>query len=107
MSILNFQAILLITVSALGYAIATIGLKMGSTTLSFTALGLIALGFGAAALSEIEILRHVDLGIVYISIIGLETLIVLSYAWYIGEALSLRQIGGATMVLAGLAVVSH
>lgn len=107
MSVLNVQAILLIGLAAFGYAVATIGLKMGATTLCLSALGLIALGFGAAILSEVEILRHVDLGIVYISIIGLETLIVLSYAWYIGEALSLRQLGGATMVLAGLVVVSH
>ncbi|ARE82603.1 conserved membrane hypothetical protein [Roseovarius sp. EC-HK134] len=107
MAVLNAQAIFLIVLSALGYSIATIGLKMGSSTISLAAIGLVALGFGAAALCEIEILRHVDLGVVYISIIGLETLIVLSYAWFIGEALSVRQIGGATMVLAGLAVVSH
>lgn len=107
MTIYSMQAIGLIAFSAIGYSVATIGLKMGATTLGLASVGVIVLGFGMATLAELEVLRRLDLGIVYISIIGLETLLVLGYAWWIGEALNLRQLGGAALVLTGLAVVSH
>lgn len=107
MTLLNNQALLLIALSAIGYGIATLGLKMGSNNPGWMPMGIIILGFGLAILAEIEVLRRVDIGVAYISIIGLETLIVLSYAWVIGEALNLRQVGGAGMVVAGLAVLSY
>lgn len=107
MTLFQPGTLLLVVVAALGYAIATIGMKLGSVTLSAMAIGIVMLGFLMAAWAEIIILRKADLGLVYITIIGVETLVVLAYASWIGEGLSLRQIGGAGMVLAGLAVVAH
>lgn len=93
--------------AALGYSIATIGIKMGATALNGAAFAVIALGLGAAVTSELIALRSANLGSIYIAIIGTESLIVMLYAWYIGESLSPRQIGGATMVVAGLMMVNH
>jgi small multidrug resistance pump len=107
MVLLQPGTLVLVIVAALGYSVATIGMKMGAHALTGAALAVLAVGFLAAAVSEIVLLKSADLGIVYIAIIGVETLVVLSYAWWIGEGLSLRQLGGAGMVLAGLAVVAH
>ena len=94
-------------VAAKGYSVATIGMTMGSHTLTGAALAVLAVGFLAAAVSEVVLLKSADPGLVQITIIGFETLVVLSYAWWIGEGLSLRPLGGAGMVIAGLATVSH
>jgi small multidrug resistance pump len=64
--------------AAFGYSIATMGMKIGSTGLTILAIVLMTGGFLAAAASEIIIPRTADLGIVYITIIGIETVIVLS-----------------------------
>lgn len=97
----------LIFMAALGYSLATIGMKMGATTLSGAAIVVIALGLGAAIFGEMTALRSANLGPIYIAIIGIESLIVMLYAWFIGEPLSPRQIGGAGMVVVGLMLVNH
>jgi small multidrug resistance pump len=107
MVLLQPGTLVLVVLAALGYSVATIGMKMGSHALTGTALAVLVVGFLAAAVAEIVLLKSADLGIVYITIIGVETLVVLTYAWSIGEGLSLRQLGGAGMVIAGLAMVSH
>jgi small multidrug resistance pump len=70
--------VVLVVVSALGYAIATIGMKLASTNVTAVAVGVIAAGFVAATLAEIVLLRKADLGIIYIAIIGVETLMLLA-----------------------------
>lgn len=107
MALFQPGTLVLVIVAALGYSVATIGMKMGATALTGAAVAVILAGFIAATLSEVVLLKSADLGIVYITIIGVETLVVLTYAWWIGEGLSLRQLGGAGMVIAGLAMVSH
>jgi len=107
MALLTPQAVCLIFLAALGYGLATIGLKIGAASPGLSAIAMILIGFSAAALAEMEILKEFELGVVYIMMIGLETLMVLGYAFFIGEGLSLRQVGGASMVLFGLAVVSN
>ncbi len=107
MSLFQTGTLGLILVASLGYTAATVGMKMGSTSLTFAAVLLMAGGLFAAAAAEVIILKSADLGIVFITIIGIETLLVLTYAAMIGEGLDLRQLTGAGMVLAGIAVVSH
>lgn len=97
----------LILVSAVGYAVATLGMKLASASFSVMAVTVITVGFLAAALAEISLLRKADLGVVYIMIIGVETLLVLGIATAIGEGLDLRRLLGAAFVLIGLALVSH
>lgn len=109
MTLVSFSTttIILILLAAGGYSLATIGMKLGSVSLGVAAVTLMALGLVLAAAAEVVILRTADLGIVYISILAIETLIVLSFAAFIGEGLNLRQISGAAVVVAGLAIVSH
>ena len=52
-------------------------------------------------------MRGVTLGTLYLLIIAIETLIVLTYAYSIGEGLSSRDVGGGALILLGLAIVSH
>jgi len=96
----------LVVVSAFGYAIATIGMKLASNNWTAVALAIIVLGFVAATLAEVALLRKADLGVIYITIIGAETLMVMAFAAAIGEAPDLRTLGGAGLVIAGIAVIS-
>lgn len=98
--------VLLVAASALGYAVATIGMKLASSSLTVVAIGLVVLGFVAATLAEVSLLRKADLGVIYITIVGAETLLVLSFAALIGEGPDLRTMAGAGLVVAGIALVS-
>jgi hypothetical protein len=104
---LQSRQLALILVSAVGYALATLGMKLASVSLTSMAILVICIGFLAAALAEISLLRHANLGVIYITIVAVETLLVLGIATLIGEGLDLRRIVGATLVVAGLALVSH
>jgi len=106
MVLFSFNSIAFILLAAGGYFLATIGMKSGSHMMGGVAFALIVAGLVTAALAEITILRRADLGVIYIAIIGVETLLVLTYVALIGEGLSLRQLSGAGLVLVGLAVVS-
>lgn len=97
----------LVVISAFGYAIATIGMKLASNNWTAVALGIIVLGFVAATLAEVVLLRKADLGVIYITIIGAETLMVMAFAAAIGEVPDLKTLAGAAMVIGGIAMVSH
>lgn len=105
-SLLQPANVILILVAALGYSTATIGMKMGSSALTGTAVFVMAIGLAAAVFGEMAVLRGTNLGPTYIAIIGVESLIVLLYAWFIGEAMSVRQVSGAGLVLVGLLMVN-
>lgn len=107
LSLLQPANIILILVAAIGYSAATIGMKMGSSALTGLAVLVMAIGLAAAIFGEMAVLRGTNLGPVYIAIIGVESLIVMIYAWYIGEAMTLRQISGAGLVVFGLMLVNH
>lgn len=96
-----------VLVPAFGYAVASLGTKLASTAVTGVALRAIVLGFVAAALAEVALLRKADLGVIYITIIGVETLIVLAFAALIGEGPDLRTLGGAGLVIAGIAMIAH
>lgn len=97
----------LILISAAGYGGAAIGMKLTSQTHAPWAIGLVVGGLAVAALTEIMLLRSASLSIIYLVIIGIETLLVLSVAWYLGDRLSGSQIAGCALVLVGVALVSH
>lgn len=79
---------------------------MGATTLSGLAILVMTIALAAAVFGEIAVVRGADLGPIYIAIIGGGSLIVMTYAWYIGKEMSLCQIGGAGLVVLGLALVN-
>ena len=96
-----------VVIAALGYAVATIGMKLASDNWTGLALAMLIVGLFAATQSEVTLMREVDLGVLYLFIIAVETILVLSFAWAIGEGLGPRDAVGGAMVLAGLAVISH
>ena len=105
MELLDTRLLILALTAAAGYGLATIGMKIASAQWGLLALGLILLGFFAAMQAEIILMRGIELGVLYLIIIALETLIVLSYAFAIGEGLNLRESLGGALIFAGLIVV--
>lgn len=101
------KPLFLIFTAALAYAVATAGIKMASTLVSPPALLLIGAGFTLATLAEIVLLRQASLGVIYIAIITVETLMVLTLAAMLGEGLTPRQMIGAGLVLAGILIVGE
>lgn len=101
-----FRTYGLVLVAALGYALATIGMKLASGNWSHLAIALLLAGFFAATFAEIALMRGIDLGLLYLVVIATESLVVLAYAWLIGEGLGPREAMGGLLVLAGIAVMS-
>lgn len=100
------SAPVLVLATALGYAAATVGMKLVSQNSIAIGALILAAGIGAAILAEITLLRKIDLSVVYIAIVASETLLVLIYAAMIGEGIGLRQTAGAALVVIGLIAVS-
>ena len=96
----------LIVITALGYTLATVGMKLVSQDIMTAGTTLLVLGFAVAILAEIALLRKTDLSVVYITIVASETLLVLFYAAMIGEGFGLRQASGALLVIVGLLAVT-
>lgn len=105
MDLLDTRLLILAFTAALGYALATIGMKLASAQWGLLAGVLILLGFYAAMQAEITLMRGVELGVLYLLIIAAESLIVLGYAFAIGEGLNLRESLGGLLILAGVIVV--
>ncbi len=100
------SAAILVIGCAVGYAVATAGMKVASNGLTAFGLALVTLGFAAAFMAEITLLRRVDLAAAYIVIMAVESLLVLGYAVWLGEGLNPRQTVGAALVIGGLAAIS-
>lgn len=104
---LTHQKSLLLLLAALGYAGATVGMKLSAQQVGPLAVALLVAGFLAATMAEVVLMRGVSLGALYLTIIAVESLLVLAYAFVIGEGLSGTQIAGGAMVLAGVAILAH
>lgn len=105
---LNFATIaFLIALTAAGYAVATLGMKLATGGITAQAAALMACGLAAAVAAEILLLRNSDLSVIYIGIIAFETILVLAIAAWLGEGLTFRQLAGAGLVLGGMMMVTH
>lgn len=93
--------------AGVGYAIATLLMKIASEDLTTAVIGAIALVLAAVVIAEILLLRQVDLGLAYIAIMATETLLVLLATYFVGQPLSGRELAGGALVLAGVAIVSY
>ncbi len=98
---------LLLLLAALGYAVATVGMKLTASQIGPAGIALLVLGFVCATCAEVALMRGLSLGALYLLIIAAESLLVLAYAFVIGEGLSGPQIAGGVLVLAGVAVLAH
>lgn len=95
-----------IMVAAIGYTVATIGMKFASLGSVSVAGALIVAGFALATLAEVFLLRRGDLTVVYVTITGIETLMILAAAILLGEVVDLRRMVGAGCVVVGIALAS-
>lgn len=108
LAITPVSAIALLSLTAAGYAIATIGMKMASSAVTMAAVAIIMVGFTVATLMEIVLLRSANMSLVYLGVVVAETALVLGYAYSIGHGLNLQQMAGAGMVLGGVLMLgSH
>jgi multidrug transporter EmrE-like cation transporter len=106
MAILFTKPIFLLVFTALAYVGATIAMKSTATAISPIAVISLALCLATAGTLEVLVLRRVTLGVAYLTIIGIETLLVLGYATVIGEGLQPREMAGGALVLAGAVILS-
>ena len=97
--------LILMAVTAGGYALATIGMKMTVSVPGPVPVAIILIGLGGAALAEIALLRQATLPLVYFGIVVTETLLVLGYSAWIQNEVTLPQLCGAALVLMGFALV--
>ena len=68
---------------------------------------IIGVGLVIAAIAEITLLRHAGLPVVYLGIMVTETILVLTYAAWSHHGLSLAQMSGGILVVAGFAMVCN
>jgi len=102
----TFPSFALLSMTALGYALATVAMKNYAIQPGGLAVAAIAGGLVIAVLAEIILLRQGNMSLVYLGIIVAETTLVLCYASFIGNGLSLPQLGGAVLILAGVGLLS-
>lgn len=98
--------IIIIVLAALGYTVATVGLKLAADRSYALATALILGGFVLVIVTEVFLMRRADMTIVYVTIIGVETLMILAAGAMMGEIVDMRRILGAGFVVAGIALAS-
>jgi small multidrug resistance pump len=98
--------IVILILAAAGCTVATVGLKLAADRSYALASVLIIAGFLLVIVTQIFLLRRTDLTIVYVTIIGVETLMILAVGAMMGEVVDMRRILGAGCVVAGIALVS-
>ena len=106
MSVFVTKPVFLVLFAAFGYAVATLMMKLTASSNNYFWLALVALFLTSAVVTEIIILRQVKLSVAYITILGIETLLVLSFAVYIGEGFNSKEAFGAALVLGGMVMLS-
>ena len=101
----TLSPVALTVLTAAGYVIATLGMK--AVVLGFALSGMTAIlaGLALAAWSEIALMRVTELSVLYVAVLGAETLLILAIATGLGEGLNLRQGMGAALVVGGLVLV--
>ena len=107
MQSLSGDKTLLTIVAALGYGLATILMKILSDRVDLILAVMLVIVLAITVFAEIALLRKVDLGLAYIAIIATESLLVLGYAFWVGEGLSGREWLGAGFVIMGATMVSY
>jgi drug/metabolite transporter (DMT)-like permease len=95
----------LILLSALGYAGATVVMARFGSQGVVSLVPVVAVALLLAVLAEIAALRHLPIAIVYLAILGIETLLVLAAATWLGQSVGPREVVGAVLILSGALVL--
>ncbi len=106
MGVILARPVLLVVLCAISYAVATFAMKEASHAPHPLLFVVIALCLAVAALTEIVLLRQVNLSMAYILILAAESLLIVSFAGMIGEGFGPREMAGATLVLVGTVILS-
>ncbi len=106
MALIASKPLFLILVCAIAYGLSAVALKQASEAPGLALFLAVAACFAVAAVAEIAVLRQLDLGLAYIAIIGMESVLVVTYAVMIGEGFGPREAVGAGLVLTGTALLS-
>jgi multidrug transporter EmrE-like cation transporter len=104
--VLSSNRFFLILIAALGYAVATILMKITAQSGSVLIFIIIVTILGITALTEVFLLRELDLGIAYIAILATETILVIGFAQLMGEGMSGREMAGGALVVAGAFLIN-
>jgi multidrug transporter EmrE-like cation transporter len=96
----------LIGLTSLFYVLATIAMKQAASGAGITAFAILAGCLALGAVFEILTFRQASMGAAYVTILAVETLLILGFAAAIGEGLAPREVAGAALVLSGAALLS-
>lgn len=99
------KPVVLLVLTALAYVVATIAMKAAATTLSAGTILWLAFSLVAVGVLEVLLLQRVTLAAAYVTVLGIETLLILGFATAIGEGLAAREMAGAALVLAGAVIL--
>ncbi|MEL6234138.1 MAG: hypothetical protein AAFR46_06995 [Pseudomonadota bacterium] len=91
--------------SALFYTASMVGMKMWTSTPHLWLVIAIPLAIALAVLLEVVALRSERLGMIYVSILGAEVVMIalVTTLWF-GEGFSTREVAGCCLVVAGTAL---
>ncbi|MCK0151899.1 5-aminolevulinate synthase [Marivita sp. S6314] len=92
--------------AGIGYAVATLLMKLASDKVTLVVICAICVVLIAVVTAEVLLLRQIDLGMAYIAIIATETLLVLAATFLVGEPLTSRELFGGALVITGAALVA-
>ncbi len=108
MYILDFAPvrIVMILTAALGYAIATILMKLSAQSGNLRLVALLAIVLTVTVAAEIIVMRKMSLGNAYLAVLGVETLVILGFAAHLDGALGLRTLMGGALVFGGVFLVT-
>lgn len=100
------RPMVLTIICALAYTLATIAIKWASMAPAWPIiLAIMALLAGAVA-AELVLMRQFHLPVVYIAILTAESMMIIAFAYLLGEGLGVRQLMGAGLVVAGAVLVA-
>jgi multidrug transporter EmrE-like cation transporter len=104
---LAFSKLSLIVLAAPGYAIGTYFMKHAAVSGSMSSVGIAMAIFIVVVVTEIFLLRIMDLSNAYVLVIGAETVLIVSIALWFGETFTWREIAGGTLVVTGMLLVAE
>ena len=81
----GLSPVALVLITALGYVGATIGMKGAAMGIVLPGVALAIAGFAVALAAEVTLMRQTTLSVVYILILGVETVAILGLAFWLGE----------------------
>lgn len=104
---MTISALILAFASALFYVGATLIMKIWGPTAFAIALPAAGLVLLIAAAIEIEALRNAHMGRIFVVIIGFEIIVTMACAMIVvGEAVTIRDLAGVSLLIAGVVVIS-